>query len=194
MKLLHIIAWHRILHIPIAVRTIVLAFSAIVAHSSDRTPEQIKAAKEFAIDHIGLSLSYSATKRAIPTIERMEKDSDITIGLESWRANNTTNTDGLDMTFLDGKMMGLIAFYSSERILEMGGWDTIVRRVAGKIGKAVIIKAEDNELYRFEWKIQEINRIFRYIVTKKACVLAIIDIDLQNEMISRRSKRANTGF
>lgn len=174
-----------------------LAASMEGVRADDRTPEQIKAAKEFTVEGIGFSATPQTIRTKWPSAERVAKECDAKLGWETLRVGKTPNTDGIDFSFLDGKLVLMWVWYFPERTNQMGGWEVIPRRIVDKLGKAEAGSNEgkdEDEIFRADWVIPEANRFIRFIAEKKRSILIIVDREMQKQLEQKRQAAANTGF
>jgi len=167
-------------------------------YAEDRTPEQIKAAKDFSVEGMNfMNTTLQAIRTKWPGASRYEKECDAKIGWETWRVDKTANTDGIDFSFVDGKLVSMWVWYFRQRTDKMGGLDVIPQRVKDKLGLADVAKrdAEDDELARFDWVIPDANRFIRLIIFKdQKTTLYIVDRNLRNVLEEKQKATANTGF
>jgi hypothetical protein len=179
---------------------IALAACSVVAHAADKTPEQIKAAKEFIIEGIGFSATPQTIRTKWPNAERVAKESNSKIGVEVLFVSETQNTDAMQFTFLDGKLMKIQALYQPARVKKMGGWETIAEKLVAKLGKAdadsevIDDDPKSEKIADFDWVIPEAERWFSYVVSKKSALLTICDIELARKKEAKEKAAADTGF
>lgn len=173
---------------------------ATLSQADDRTPEQIKAAKDFMIEGIGFSATPQTIRAKWQFAKTVEKESNPKIGFEVLRVGETPNTDGIDFCFLDGKLMQMWVWYAPQRLNKIGGWDVILDRLIKKFGKGdadskgTKVDTEDGEVYQIDWVIPEAERWVRYDVKKKVAVLQIWDREVARKKEAKEKATAETGF
>ncbi len=179
---------------------LLLAFGAESARADDRTPEQIKAAKEFTVEGIGFSATPQTIRTKWPTAERVAEESNAKLGLEVLRVDSTPNTDGVDFHFLDGRLMKMQVWYFPERVKKMGGYLTVAEKLVTRLGKADAdskggnVDESEGEICQFDWVIPEAERWIRYHVTKKVAVLSVWDREVARKKEAKEKASADTGF
>ena len=171
-----------------------LALSTLVGRAEDRTPDQIKAAKEFAVEGIGFGVNPQTIRVKWPNVKRVAESSDSKIAWETLRVPDTTNTDGIDFEFLEGKLVSMVVWYFPDRVSRMGGWEILPERIQGKLGLADSLEKADAEIFRADWVIPEANRFVRLVVENKKAFMVITDRDAKEQVIHKKQSSASTGF
>jgi hypothetical protein len=187
--------------VPVVVACLaVLVASTGSIRADERTPEQIKAAKEFAVEGIGFTATPQTIRAKWPQTERVAEDSNPKIGLEVLLVPETQNTDGIQFTFLDGKLMQIFVLYLPARVKKMGGWTTIAEKVVARLGKAdadskgVDRDPKSDKVADFDWVIPEAERWFQYKVNTDAAALIIWDREVARKKEAKEKAVAETGF
>ncbi len=178
----------------IALFAIALVTSATTALADDNTPEQVKAAKEFKVEGIDLTATLESIRAKWPSLVYVEKESNKKIGLAYYRVDKTTNTDGLDFAFLDGKLMSIFVWYFPARIDKMGGASILAEKIVARIGKADNAKKEDDKSFSATWRFVEAGRYFIFEGNKERSILTIMDIAVSEKMTEKQKATAETGF
>ena len=164
----------------------------------ERTQEQINAAKDFGVEGMNFTNTTPQTIRnKWASAARYEKECDAKIGWETWRVDKTANTDGIDFSFVNGKLESMWVWYFRQRIDKMGGFEVFPKRITDKLGKPDKGQrnAEEGELLRFDWVIPEASRFIRLIWYKdQKTTLYIVDRNLRNALEEKQKASANTGF
>jgi hypothetical protein len=184
----------------IAYAIAIILVGASLCQADDRTPEQVKAAKDFMVEGISFTATPQTIRAKWPNIERVAKDSDAKLGLEVLRVDTTLNTDGIDFTFVDGKLMQMLVWYFPDRLNKMGGSETIATRIVAKLGKADAdsdgynVDGAEGQICKFDWVIPDADRFIRLSARKKSTVLIVQDRELKKKLEAKKQASANTGF
>ena len=182
----------------VLISAVALAFN--VTHADERTTEQVKAAKEFTIEGVGLDATPQTIRAKWPTATSVPKESNPKIGQELIRVDRTANTDGIDFDFLDGKLMSMSVFYFPGRTNKMGGWSTISEKIVARLGKAdadstgMDYDSNSKVICEYHWIVEDAERAVRLYVTKELALLRILDRELARKKIAKEKATAETGF
>ncbi len=94
-------------------------------HDSPRTPEQLKAIREFQIEGVGLKTTRDEFLAIFKEAEFEKENSIQKLGIDIYKVGRTRETDGIRVKFLEGKLVKILASYSQARIKAIGG-DSII--------------------------------------------------------------------
>ncbi len=184
----------------VLISALALALNVSTTYADERTPEQVKAAREFTVEGVGFNATPQTIRAKWPTATSVPKQSNPQIGLECIRVEGTANTDGIDFFFLDGKLMNMLVWYFPSRTSKMGSWSTIAEKVVARLGKADVDSkgldqdSKSKEICEYDWVIEDAERWVRLHVTTEFSVLKVWDREVARKKLAKEKATAETGF
>lgn len=175
-----------------------LAFM-LSSFSFGATPEQLAAARDFAIEGIGLNTTVTSFKAKYPSAELIADESDTACNMVFYRVDSTSSTDGIDVKFFSGKVLEIRAWYFPSRVNKtFGTWGVIAEKLVQKIGKADEVKEgndDDNVIARIFWRFpDEVNRYFAMDVTTERVLLVATNLLQYKKYLELKKSKADVGF
>lgn len=164
-----------------------------------RTKLQIQAAREFAFEGVGLDTKLDAFLEKYPAAELQEAESDLKLGLKTYRVKELQTADEAEYSFLDQTLFRVTAFYHPERLKEMGG-DTIpLRKLVQKLGKPDknspgIQRHAGEESYIAKWDFSDPRRRITFVATAKTTFVSFADTPTASLVKKRATDNAELGF
>ena len=101
---------------------------------ADHTPEQNRAAKEFAFEEVRLGATISEIKTKYTSLEFDKDGSDLKVGLATWTTYHSKSADSIDFILFNEKLYKMAVHYGFERASKLGGYETIHEKLVAKYG------------------------------------------------------------
>lgn len=160
-----------------------------------RTAKEIAAVRAFNIEGVKLGMSKGEFLRLFPRAKDDRHGTNAAIGLTSLIVDRTAKTNGIDVRLLDGKVFDVFAFYSKEKLSDMGGVFALIKRLVAKLGKADADSPGKTEKgLALLWNFDEIDVFFKLSQTPLATAINYTDMEKWEEMQLRKQKAADPGF
>jgi hypothetical protein len=157
-----------------------------------RTPEQVKAIRDFRIEGVGLKTTRDEFLAMFKEAELEKENSTIKLGIEIYKVARTRETDGIRFKFLDGKLVKILASYSPSRIKAIGGDSIIPEKLTLRFGKS----ESDNSGGSYGWSSGGESPIF--VVTTLTdngdTAVCLQNLKLEEIAKARKATAAKVGF
>ncbi len=179
--------------------SVVLLFAAQTGRSDDRTPTEIANAKGFVLDSVKLGMTEQEFSRLFPNAKPLSDLTNPKSDTKGFRVDSTTNTDGIDAAFWNGRLLEFYAWYAPRRTNEMGGYMTLIKRMIEKLGKGDadskgVKGTDDNESLQIKWKINECSFFCEILVKPDMTRINITDTEAHTKRAEAIAKKAPVGF
>jgi len=167
--------------------------------ADQRTAEQIQAAADFTFEGVTLGMSLEAFLAKYPKAELGEDESNVKVGVKSYRVHELETADSARYVFLDDVLFQVSAFYSPERLKEMGG-DTIpLRKLVQKFGKQDknspgVTRQNGEQTFTAKWDFPTQRRCIRFVAAQKISYVSAVDTSKSGIAGKRETDNAELGF
>jgi hypothetical protein len=169
---------------------------AVNAAGDDHTPDQNKAAKEFAFEGISLGATYSEIKAKYPDIEFLKDKSDAKVGLAVWTTFSSKAADSVDFYLFSGKLYKVRVFYFSKTLSKFGGYEAVYEKLVAKYGKEDETSDGEDYVCDYTWQFFDSNRYINFYVSKKnyTGLLIVADKEAGRQLTEKQKSKADVGF
>lgn len=164
-----------------------------------RTAEQLQAAADFAFEGVTLGMPLEDFLAKYPRAEFGEDESNVKVGVKSYRVQALETADSARYVFLDDVLFQVTAFYTPERLKEMGG-DTIpLRKLVQKFGKQDknspgVTRQNGEQTFTAKWDFPAQHRCIRFVAAQKMSYVSIVDTSKSGIAGKRETDNAELGF
>ena len=188
-----------------SILTLILATSLVAAppapaaKADPRTNEQQQAAADFSFEGATLGMALKDFLEKYPKAEFGEQESNVKVGLKSYRVHELETADSARYVFLDDMLFQVTAFYTPARLKEMGG-DTIpLRKLVQKLGKQDknspgIARQNGEESFTAKWDFPTQRRTIRFVAAQKMSYVSCVDTSKSGVANKRLTDMAELGF
>jgi hypothetical protein len=164
-----------------------------------RTAVQVQAAAEFTFESVSLGMSLKEFLEKYPKAELGEDESNDKVGLKSYRVNELETADSARYVFLDDVLIQMTAFYSPERLKEMGGETIPLRKLVQKFGKQDknspgVTRQDGEQTFTAKWDFAGPRRCIRFVAGQKMSYISIVDTSRSGIAGKRETENAELGF